>query len=63
LTVTSTCMVPQSVFRQDARVRVNDGPKEFVGTCLDVLRLSGNTLWWRPDASTRAVLAALLPAD
>ena len=36
---------------------------EFVGTCLDVLRLSGSTLWWRPEASTRAVLAALLPAD
>lgn len=36
---------------------------EFVGTCLDVLRLSGNQLWWRPDASTLAVLAPLLPAS
>jgi hypothetical protein len=35
---------------------------EFVGTCLDVLRLSGNALWWRPDPSTRSVLAPLLPA-
>ena len=36
---------------------------EFVGTCLDVLRLSGTTLWWRPSPGTRAVLTALLPAD
>jgi hypothetical protein len=34
-----------------------------VGTFLTVLRLSGNMLWWRPDARTRAILTALLPAD
>lgn len=36
---------------------------ELVGSCLDVLRLSGNALWWQPDATTRAVLLPLLPAD
>jgi hypothetical protein len=40
-----------------------EGHVELVGTCLDVLRLAGNPFWWRPDASTLAVLARLLPAD
>lgn len=39
------------------------GLVEFVGTCPDVLRLSGDALWWRPKPQTLVVLTALLPTD
>jgi hypothetical protein len=70
-TFTTRAPAPCGPSRHELTLRVETpgthGPAgehvEFVGTCLAVLRLSGNALWWRPEPSTPAVLAALMPAD